>query len=453
MDAIETVAATGHASFEVPEFTSVTIDPDLILRRGRLDTYSWHKGRDYFALQLSRESATLQARGFVGIIPINDRLTLEVTPRVPLRNLARVLELSGEQATPLIDVMRSYDLEGEMQPSLVAIYAAALRQQVESIVARGFYREYARREETTSFPHGRIDLHRTITQLHARAINHKASITYFQRTIDNPLNQCLLYAVWRLHFYLGQVADIIGAAEQRRARRDLNIARLRLQGVTLDQDESFLADPLVRGAMPLSALRGYYRPALELALTIIGGKALAYEKRGTRLELPSLLINMSSVFESYTRALLQRAAKQDSWEWEVLDGNRKPPTGLASTLFDREEDVEIRITPDTVFRHRESGDVPVLMEVKYRPPKGKPKREDLEQALTYGLAYRARHVVLLQPQGKVAPINNPQRLGTIHGMSVYRYLFDLGSSDVESRERSFVAAMRQLGAQAAVAQA
>ena len=437
-------AADQHVSVEAAEFESVSVDPELLIRNGRLDTYAWHHKRDYFAVQIGAEAVALQARGYVGVIPINDRLTLEVTPRVRLRNLARLLELSGEQATPLADVVRTYDTAGAVHPSLAALYAAALRQQIEGIAARGFYRDYVRREETTSFPHGRIDLHRTTGQLRSRGVKHRIAISHFQRSIDNPLNRCLLYAVWRLYYYLGQVSTVLGTGERRRAQRDLNVCRLRLQGVELDWGESFLSEPLVTGAMPLPSLRGYYRPALELALAIIGHQALAYETQGSRLELPSLVINMSSVFEGYARALLQEAAAVESWDYEVLDGNRKPPTGIASTLFEGEDDVEVRVTPDAVLRDRRNRQTPLIIEVKYRPPKDKPNREDLEQLLTYGLSYNANSLVLLQPQGSVTPAHNPEQIGTIAGMRVYRYIFDLGSDDLPAREQAFVSAIYSL---------
>ena len=333
-----------------------------------------------------------------------------------------------------------------MYPSLAAVYAAALRQQIEAVTARGLYREYQRHEATTSFPHGRIDVHQTITQLHSRGIKHKMAISYFQRSIDNPVNRCLLYAVWRLNAYVGQVASVLTVNERRRAQRDLNACLLRLRGVQVDWHEGFLTDAVVTGAAALPTLRSYYRPALDLALAIIGRKALAFEKRGSRLELPSLVINMSDVFESYSRAVLARAAEGEGWAYEVLDGNRNPPAGIASTLFDGEDDVAIRITPDTVLRHRATKEVPVLIEVKYRPPKEKPKREDLEQAITYGVAYRARNLVLLQPQGEVAPAQNPHLMGTLSGMRVYRYLFDLGNPDIRGREQAFAAEMHALAA-------
>jgi len=416
----------------------------LILQNGRLHTYPWHHKRDYFQLSVGRDVVTLQARGHIGVIPINEWLTLEVKPRVPLGNLSRLLEVSGVQAKSLADVVRSYDVAGEMYPSLAVVYASGLRSMIETITARGLYRDYQQREELTSFPHGRIDMNRTLAEAHARGMWHRAAISHFRRSADNALNRCLLHAIWRLYYYLDQVADTLSHAERRKAQRDLNYCRLQFQGVELDWNEAFLTDPLVTGGSPLPTLRAYYRPALDLALAIIGRQALAVEQRGSHVELPTLLINMSDVFEAYAREVLRRAAIKHDWPYRVLDGNKQPPVGAASTLFDRESDTKVNVTPDTVLRHRQTSDIQAILEVKYRPAKPKPERNDLNQAITYGVSYRADSVVVLQPRGTFVPPTNPQLLGRIGSMHVYRYVMDLGSQDLLATESSFAAAMHHL---------
>ncbi len=433
-----------HVTIRLPEFDSTSIEPKLIIRDGLLHTFPWHRRRDYFALRIGQDRVTLQMRGFVGIIPINESLTIEVAPRVPLKNLARLLAVARVAATPLAGVMRSYDPEGQLYSSLVPLYAAGLRQQLEIIADRGFYGEYQRREDTTSFPRGRIDVRDTLTRLRPRNLNHRMAITYYERSRDNALNRCLLYAVLRLHSYLRQVASGLTMEEKRAVQRDLNVCRLRLHGISMDIAEEFLTDPVVTGTAPLPTVRNYYRPALELALAIIGRRALAIERRGSEIYLPSLVIQMSSVFEAYTREVVRNAAIAEEWPYEVLNGNHRPPVGAASTLFDNSGDVQIRVTPDTVLRDAKTGTVPLLIEAKYRVARETPNREDLEQTIAYGLSYRARNVLLLHPQGTFAPAQNPQLLGTLGGMTVYRYLFDLGDPDIEQAELVFTEAIRSL---------
>ena len=137
----------------------------------------------------------------------------------------------------------------------------------------------------TSFPRGRIQIGRTVQRAIACGVRHKAAIAYYQRSVDNPSNRCLLYAVWWLSQYVDRVQDELARGQRNRIRRDLNYAWHALPGVGLDKAESFLDDATVLGARPLPTLRSYYRPALDLALTIIGRKAVRLEASEGSLHL------------------------------------------------------------------------------------------------------------------------------------------------------------------------
>jgi 5-methylcytosine-specific restriction enzyme subunit McrC len=101
----------------VREFETVEVATDLVLRGGRLDMYPMLEGKGYFAVLIGTSAARIQAKGFIGLIPINDRLTLEVVPRVPLVNLSRVLEVSRQAPVMLSNAFRFYEAEGELYPS------------------------------------------------------------------------------------------------------------------------------------------------------------------------------------------------------------------------------------------------------------------------------------------------------------------------------------------------
>src|SRR5262245_36034387 len=117
----------------VKEFETIDVDVDDVVRDSKLDVYPSIRDRDYIRLSINSKGTTIQARGHVGLIPVNDRLTLEVIPRTPLGNLSRLLDVSRKAPTALADAIRFYDTEGEMYPSLAGVYAAALRQQIERI--------------------------------------------------------------------------------------------------------------------------------------------------------------------------------------------------------------------------------------------------------------------------------------------------------------------------------
>lgn len=410
--------------------------------------YPHLEGRGYFSVEVRRSATRLQAKGHIGIIPINDRLTLEVVPRVSVDNLSHLLEVSESSPSPILEAFRSYRVQGAMYPSLVAVYARALRSEIEAIAAQGFLRDYERREETTCFPRGRVVMSQTIQHSWARGLKHKLAISRFHRTVDVGVNRVLLHAVWRLSLFLRQLGSALGHDQRRAARRDLNATLNLLHGVDLDVREEFLDDAWVTGARGLPSTRAYYRTAIDLALVVVGREAVLLEERGSRVHLPSLVLDMATVFENYVRNVLVRAGQEESWPAQALDGNEQPPQGAKGRLFRSGEYVEA--SPDIVMRHlrppgAEHDEYPVLIEVKYRPATGRPKRDDLNQAISYGLAYGSRHVVLVQPRApSPGSAGEFRRIGEIGGITVSQYIFDLASSDIDREEEAWARAVLDL---------
>ncbi len=427
------------------EFETVDVPIGDVIRGGRLDMYPSLVDKGYFTLRVGAAATRIQAGGHIGIIPINERLTLEVVPRVPLANLARLLEVSRQAPTALVGAFRVYETGGQLYPSLTCVYAAGLRSQLDEIVDRGLLKEYERIEEVTSFPRGHIDMNRTIQRASARGIRHKLAVSSFQRTVDNGVNRCLKYAAWRLWQYATQTGDALPQRQRHRVGVDLNASFHQLQGVTLDLTESFLSDPLVTGQQNLPTLRGYYRPALDLALTIIGRKAVVLERRGSTLRLPSLVVDMSTVFEAYIREVLITASRDNHGAVRVLDGNKRSPEGGLGYLFD--DGVGVVATPDVVFRKAAVGHVehPLLLEIKYKPADAKPDRGDLNQAITYAVSYRCPHVVLVQPRAERSTTQSGiHQLGTIRGIQVSQYIYDL-AADLEVEEAKLVGTFQSSG--------
>lgn len=416
-----------------------------VLVDGRLDMYPNLEGKGYFAVQVGRFATRLQAKGHIGIIPINDHLTIEIVPRVPIAGLSRLLEISQSSPVALADAFRFYRVGGEMYPSLTAVYAAGLRSQIETIAARGFLREYERIEEVTSFPGGRLDMKRTIQRGLARGITHQAAVSRFRRSVDVAANRCLLYAVWLLSLYVRQLGVALRHKQRRRIQQDLNVAWQLLQGVELDWTEEFLRDGWVSGAQSLPTVRAYYRSALDLALIIIGRQALLIEDRGSHVHLPSLVLDMATMFETYVRQVLVNASRAEAWQVEVVDGRKAPPEGGQGQVFHSGKYVEA--SPDVVVRQGAGPDrsYPLIVEVKYKPADGAPDRQDHNQAITYGLSFRSRHVVLVQPRSlgsQVAP--GCHAIGEVGGVRVSQYVMDLASDDLEREEAEWSRTIRDL---------
>ncbi len=393
-------------------------------------------GHDYFSVQLRGTSLLVQARGFVGLIPLNERVALEVVPRVPIGNLARLLRIAGFATRTLEGAAQMYDREQHELPSLRDFLATALVAELGPIEAYGRMREYRERTERTAAPRGRFLMGAPETQMAAIGASTQVRASWFERTADTAANRCLKLAVWLLANDYAHAGRLSG--EQRWLVRRLNALYQLFEDAELDPYLKFLSDPFVTGVQPLPATRVYYRAALDVALTIVSRSSVALEQRGLDVRLPSLILDLGEVFEGYVRGVLTEQISEGDTDLVVEDGNaqgKKP-------LFDERPSVEA--TPDIVMRDNASKYVLVVLDAKYKPANGKPDRDDLNQIITYAASFRSPRVVVVQPRSHDSDHAGLTQLGTMGRLKVFQYVINLGSADLVREEKAFGHAITQL---------
>jgi 5-methylcytosine-specific restriction enzyme subunit McrC len=408
---------------------------DLVDDDGQLRLNPDVEAKGYFTVQLVKGRVSLQAAGYVGLIPLNDRAVINVVPRVPVANLSRLLRVSRHMPDFLLSE-RGYERDEEWNESLLDLYARTMVERVETIASSGLLREYRREESDTSFPRGRILFGPTFTRLRPKGITHKVTASRFERTADHPANRCLKYAIW----FLADRLRRLGRSGRGRRELLLRLGTLyELFGeVPLDHSLAFLHDPQVRGARSLPSLRQYYRPALDIAVAIVLEHAIKLEGQKTAVELPSLVLNMSTVFEGYLRTTLRQHALDGAWDVEVLDGN----TEGKKLLFDSPPSEDA--TPDIVLRSRDDGSYPVIIEVKNIPALGNSSRTAIEQAITYAVTFRCDRLVLAHPRGHGQTFSGLRLQGRIGQLALYQYVFDLASDSLDIEDARFSRATADL---------
>lgn len=431
----------GPKVYPVAEYAPAEVPlSDLLDAKGQLRLNPDVEAKGYFTVQLYKGRVRLQARGYVGLIPLNERVVIDVVPRVPVANLGRLLRVSRHVPDFLI-TERGYAADPAWNDSLLDLYARGLVERLDAIGSSGVLREYERREQATSFPRGRIRIGPTLTQLRPRGIRHRAVSSWFERTADNPANRCLKCAIW---FIAGRLSKIGGRDTARRdLLQHLGAFYELFRGVPLDHSLVFLDDPLVRGSRSLPSLRSYYRPALDLAVAIIRQHAVDLEAAHHVLDLPSLVLNMNKVFESYLRNALRATATSEEWDTEVLDGN----TEGKKPLFDAPPSEDA--TPDIVCRDRATGAYPVIIEVKNIPVYDNSSRSAIEQVTTYAATYRCNQVVVAHPRAHDQNFSGLRLQGKIGELSVYQYVFDLDAEELSGEEAAFGAAVHSILAEQA----
>ncbi len=425
--------------YPVREFAPAEVPiGDVLDENGELRLRHDVVGKDYFTIQLIGGRVRLQARGFVGLIPLNERICIDVEPRTPANNLARLLTIARQVPQAPVGVA-SYERDPVWSESLLETYAHGLIGRIEEIASNGLLREYERRTEATSFPRGRILAGATVRQLHSRGIDHRVIASHYQREDDNAANRCLKYALWFIAKRL-RLQQPLKGERRKLLNRAAPLYEL-FADVPLETSTGFLSDPLVTGSRQLPSSRSYYRPALDLAAAIVEQHGVKLETREGPIQLPSVILDMSTLFEDYLRNLLLAESQRRGWSQRVLDGN-----GEGGTLLFDEEPSE-KATPDIVFRERaENAErYPLLIEVKSSPVKKlHSDRSSIAQAVTYGVSYRCSHVVLAHPRKSADTFCGLRTQGTLGDLTLHQYVFDLAADSIEDEERRFATAMEGL---------
>jgi len=415
--------------YSVREHKMVDVPIEDLLADGQLAISPTVSRRGYFTLQLQGTALRLQARGFIGFIPINDRVAIEVLPRVGISNLTRLLWVSGQGPQVIEDTARLYAREEMELPSLREFYAEALLHEIAQIEAWGRLRAYERKTERTSTPRGRLLMHSPVTQLAAVGFSPTVTASWFERTADIPANRCLKMAISLLGRWYAQTRRL--TREQRSRARRLNTAYALFEDATLDTRLTFLSDGIVAGTEVVPSTRAYYRAALDIARMIVMSSSVAFDRAGADVRMPSLVVSMEDVFEVYVREVISSGFDDRRAEWAVKDGN----TDGAKPLYD-----QLRSTPanpDVVIESA-TGRVPMVLDAKYKPAASKPDRDDLNQVLAYAVSYRAPAAVIVQPKADDGERVGLIELGSIGRLTVYQYVVNLDASDLVAEEAALV---------------
>ncbi|MFD7433396.1 McrC family protein [Streptomyces sp. NPDC059861] len=399
--------------------------------------------KDFLTVTFRAGKLRLQARGFIGLIPLNGKVAIFVEPRVPVSNLTRMATISGSSRLPL-PVIRAYKTGEGREELLLDLYSAALIHHVERVIEGGLLREYQRVEQESSFPAGRLLIHQT-ARLLGQGVTHRVWASHFERSANNPANRCLKYALWRL----AEQSQDPSVQSLKRTRQELNRLYAAFEGVSLDHSLRFLDDDYVTGRRELPSLRAYYRDALDVARAALLQRKIFLDRSKGGVQLPSIVFDMNDLFERYVRRALEMHGAGAGWSEVVTDGN----TLAKRVLFTNHRDVGSEVpkleyadsfaTPDVVILRENGQDVACVLDVKNKLVKRRSDRDGEDQVIAYALRYATDRVVLVHPAQE-----NQQagmyKVGDVGEVSLFQYRINLAAPHPEVEERKFGEAVAKL---------
>lgn len=284
------VSFSSMVSLELSEFDSRTIV------RGTLTSADVATLRHYYSRHLSvQEEARgyrIESASWVGTVQLPGG-TIQVRPKVPVRNLLAMLLYAHE----LADLRALRGVDTRQANSLYEFLVIVLVTWVEHLIKRGLYREFLPLEEMIAGVRGKIIPHRSRLREgrahcvygglgHSTAVNIVIKAT-LQWILSRDIDRALKMRVRSLLRLLGQVAsEPLSVASFRRVR--------------------------------FSRLNIGYRKIIGLCRAIYD--ASIYDEQGTQAEFSGYMVSMERLFEEFLYGAIRRVfsrvtrqSRRDGW--------------------------------------------------------------------------------------------------------------------------------------------
>jgi 5-methylcytosine-specific restriction endonuclease McrBC regulatory subunit McrC len=381
----------------------------------------------------------VQCGGWIGYIPLNDKYALEVNARVPIENLERLIGLASGYGPTILKKYKRYFAHTSEQPAaLFEILSNHFLFAFDRICEAGLLKTYDREENIGTSPAGRIRPFESA--LRSKTSGRPVAVySSYRRTINNSPNRVIRHSLEKIRRRNLELPD-----ESARKNGVLRASRFaaRLEGVNNPSNIDISPSQTILTLRHLPARHKHYADALLLAQLIISNAGLAIRGAEGIAFLPTILIDMSKVFEQYALGLLVRRLEgQESVA--VLDGNKAGSSGAKLHLFESLKPglMSPMVTPDIVVEI--DGVTRLIIDAKYKLSFGLPDRSDLNQVITYGTRYACNKVMLLHA-GRSLNQKFVEEIGKIGTQTLYVGHIDLGAEQIEEEEISFANAIADL---------
>lgn len=403
------ISLESRSSIEI-EFHDLFVD-------GSLPLYRHVEERGLIFLGFRKGRVVISAGAYVGLIPLHPYLTIEILPKLPVKNLSRVLEIARAFLGRLRGTARTYPQEERPEASVLTFIAANFIDAVRAIEVTGFMKDYTRRRQATSRPRGRILIGETRKQCWFRGRHSSVVAEQFVQSADIELNRIIKTALLSILKTLGSMENTDGSilGEVAQCFRDFP-GEIRVLS-TLEKEAAVFN----YRALDHINLRPDYQRALEIAFMVLNAEGISLDRQGLDRTLNSFILNLEEVVENYFRNALRHLAGPDI---VIEDGNKEAKRALFKNQPNGPP-----AQPDMVLR-RLGNSALIVSEVKY---KTKIDRADINQAVTYAVTFGTKEVVLIHiasPKGK----RRAYLIGETGDIKVRGYAFDLSSEDLEAEE-------------------
>lgn len=383
----------GRAVYPTREHGELDLPAELIFRGDQLLLDEAVRESGYVTVSLRAGRFRLRTTSWVGLIPLNNAIAIEVEPRVPIRALDALLASISEARQRTILLGQQAYAEGAFSPpNLLDLIADRIVQIAKVIHLIGL--DFVYLPSQVSGPHPVGTLLPFETKLRQAIVHDPAQSVSrtWRRSFDTQGNRIVLAVIRHLQNLYGSTSRRKGARKlgSQLAEAAAIFSRVTVRDWNLEREA---LSPLPRRI----SCRAEYVEAHALARAIFGGQGISLQAKGA-LNLQPIVVNLEDAFEAYFRTNLAR--ELSSYGFQALDGRLAYPEGMKANLYSQAATAEIAAIdakPDIVIA---AGGVPqAVIDVKYRPYSGGPPvRADVDQIITYAAVYGARKALIAVPE-------------------------------------------------------
>lgn len=399
------------------EFGALQIGVNRLMVDGEIVLDPRIVDRGYLNVSLAKGQVVFRADRYVGLIPVNDHLSIRIRPRALIGNVAQMIVKSGIAPVAIPEFSRGYMPKFETGTESEKIYCIPLIGGVEKILKIGMMKSYVQVENPPAW-RGRFLVSDTIKRHRSRNVRYKGEFDYKTLAYGGIENVALKHSLkivqrWLINQNDRRLTDLLVRAA----------AALNRMAAVPDSKADFprLVLEIGRSAGRLPFQYSYYRDPLWTAYLLLQNELPDMSADGF-VTLDSLVIDMSKVFESYVRTVLaERAAPRG---WRILDGNLKPFSFFAG-------DGTYEVRPDMVVMA--DGRPLALLDAKYKPDA---KETDRYEVLSFMDTIGVSRGAFVCP---ARPGTASRFMGTtVGGKQLSLLRFDLAASDIEKEADRFV---------------
>lgn len=409
---------------------------EIISEGGKLNIFPSVK--NYFSVDYKpgSQKLSLVAGGFIGLIPINDNLAIDIKSKFPISNLTHIVAIAEDNFNTLSFFSRKYKESNDFKPIILEFMAECLSNELQSLDSEGMLKSYLLKTEDTTKIRGKLNINSSIKSLWSHGNFNKASVSYHEFTPDNIFNRLIKLT---LKYCIDELLKI--NSKKASLKNQLIQYYSTFESVSLVPRSNVLDEVLsFIKADKIPTLRNYYVNICEICRLILNQQGISFKELGDEDDqnLSSFTLDMALIFEKYLLKSIRNNRHLLLDETLILDGNkegRKP-------LYNQPSAASSDAKPDIILKKNDK--YQLIIDAKY---KAKTKEIDRYQIITHALSYNAKIAILVLPKNEHYQGEKLVNLGTIgqeFGITLYEYYFDLSSTDLNSEEISLVKSIKTI---------